>query len=393
MLDLAARIAARARGRAEPNPLVGCVIANPAPDQSPTPRVIGLGHHRVFGDIHAEVDASARRQGLDHLLPGSTAYVTLEPCNHTGKQPPCTRALLAARVGRVIFARHDPNPLAAGGCDLLRSSGIACELCSDSPNALALSRGFVKRTTLALPWTIAKWAQTLDAHLAYPRGVQPQPRLRITGPRAACRVHALRARVDAIITTIDTVLADRPLLTTRHAFPRRTPLRVILDRRLQTPLDTPLVQTAGDPTAGRVVLLTTPDALSLGSTHAHALASLGVSIEPILTSTPADLALALKHLANAHNTATVLVESGPRLLSSLLSAGLADELHVFTGPLTLRQCAERDAISLVASQPALSSASNTPPPHPVLAPFLSLPSPPSARAAPAPPSPPGWQRL
>ena len=230
MLDLAARLALRARGRAEPNPLVGCVLVKAG-------EVIGMGHHRLFGDVHAEVDAlrSARRQGHDPL--GCTAYVTLEPCNHQGKQPPCTRALIEAGVARVIAARRDDNPVAAGGFEALRSAGIPCEVSEDSSLARDISDPFFKRVRTGTPWVIAKWAQTIDGRVATRTGESKW----ISSEASRRRVHALRGRVDAIMCGLGTVLADDPMLTPRptkgRGPPRRTPIRVVADAHLDIPLD------------------------------------------------------------------------------------------------------------------------------------------------------------
>src|SRR5262245_52581624 len=154
-LDLAARLACRAAGDVEPNPMVGAVIVRDG-------RIIGMGHHRKFGGLHAEREALADCRRRDEDPRGATMYVTLEPCRHFGKQPPCTDALIEAGIARVIAARADPDSTSGGGAEVLREAGIPCEFSDASRNAIELSDPFVKRVQTGLPWVIAKWAQTVD---------------------------------------------------------------------------------------------------------------------------------------------------------------------------------------------------------------------------------------
>ncbi len=342
MLDLAARAAARGMGRVEPNPMVGCVIVRAAgagEDRAPArERIIGIGHHRVFGGPHAEVDAieSAKRQGHGPLLAGATAYVTLEPCNHHGKQPPCTEALIRERLGRVVFARPDPNPLAAGGAGRLRAAGIACEQVGVSDNAIALGDAFVKRLLTDLPWVIAKWAQTIDGRIATRTGQSQW----ISCERSRRLVHALRGRVDAILTGIGTVIADDPLLTPRGVIARRTRLRVVIDPDMALSPDSKLARTARQSPvlavhcAGQVAagLHTRPEVAA----RLAALAAAGVH-QFVAPQEDGQLGLraTLRHLRAAHGVSTVLVEAGAGLLGRLLKGGLVDQALVFTGPLLI----------------------------------------------------------
>ncbi|MBI2760014.1 MAG: bifunctional diaminohydroxyphosphoribosylaminopyrimidine deaminase/5-amino-6-(5-phosphoribosylamino)uracil reductase RibD [Chloroflexi bacterium] len=342
MLDLAARAAARGMGRVEPNPMVGCVIVRAAKagetHRPARERLIGIGHHRVFGGPHAEVDAieSAKRQGHAGLLAGATAYVTLEPCNHHGKQPPCTDALIRERIGRVVFARPDPNPLAAGGAARLRAAGIACEESPVSAAALALSDPFVKRVRTDLPWVVAKWAQTIDGRIATRTGQSQW----ISGERSRRCVHALRGRVDAIFTGIGTVIADDPLLTPRGVHARRTPLRVVIDPDMALSPESRLARTARESPvlavhcAGQVAA-----GLHTRSDVAARLAALDAAGVHRFVAPQEDgllgLRATLRHLRAAQGVATVMVEGGAGLLGRLVKGGLIDQALVFTGPLVL----------------------------------------------------------
>src|ERR1041384_1914007 len=189
MLDLAGRLARGGAGCVEPNPMVGAVVVRDGV-------VMGMGHHRRYGGPHAEREALAdcRSRGDDPR--GATVYVTLEPCCHFGKTPPCTDALIEAGVARVVAARRDPNPASGGGAAVLERAGIGVEFCGNSPSALAVSDPFVKRVTTGLPWVIAKWAQFEDGRMVTRPG---EPRW-ISHEWARRRVHRLRGRVDAIVT-------------------------------------------------------------------------------------------------------------------------------------------------------------------------------------------------
>src|SRR5262245_31119451 len=210
MLDLAARLALLGAGRVEPNPMVGAALVHDG-------RVIGLGHHHRFGDLHAERAAmiNCRKRGNDPR--GSTLYVTLEPCRHFGKQPPCTDAIIEAGISRVIYAREDPAEVSGGGAAVLRAHGIPCDLSSLSPFATGISDPFVKRIRTGLPWVTAKWAQTIDGRIATRTGESKW----ISGELARRRVHRLRGSVDAILTGIGTADTDDQMLTAR-AVPTRT---------------------------------------------------------------------------------------------------------------------------------------------------------------------------
>lgn len=317
MLDLAARVAWLAAGRVEPNPLVGCVLVRDG-------AIIGLGHHRRFGGPHAEVEALADCRRRGHEPRGSTAYVTLEPCAHTGKTPPCTEALIAAQVARVVIAREDPNPAAAGGAERLRAAGIAVEFSTASPRATRLAEPFIKRTLTGLPWVIAKWAQTIDGRIATRNGESKW----ISSERSRRQVHRVRARVDAIITGIGTVLADDPELTARGVSVRRIARRVVIDPQGRMPKEARLRRTVG------LAPLLHVTGVGRGQRAGVETDCPGCEVLRLpLRNELVDVREVLRHLAEKHDASNVLVESGPGLMGHILREGLADELHVYTGPM------------------------------------------------------------
>lgn len=310
MLDLAARLAVRAAGDVAPNPMVGAVLVKNG-------RVIGMGHHRRFGGLHAELEAIAdcRRRGGDPR--GATVYVTLEPCCHHGKQPPCTDALIEAGVVRVVAARPDPNPVSCGGAEVLRRAGIGCEFDGSSPLAMFASEAFVKRVETGLPWVIAKWAQTPDGRLLT-RSDEPRW---ISGELSRRRVHRLRSRVDAIVTGIGTVLADDPLMNVRGVRRHRTALRVVLDPLGELPASSNLAKTLAD---GPVQVYSSKLAQSGGVP--------GVRTTVVPGDAQAlDLTWILADLARTHGVSNVMLEAGPRLLGGFLAAGLVDAALVHVG--------------------------------------------------------------
>ncbi len=363
-LALAARAACRAAGYVEPNPLVGCTLVAPLDPANPTPiadRILAVAHHERFGGPHAEAMAIARARALGHSTTNATAYVTLEPCNTTGRNPPCVDALLAAGISRVVIARADPSPAKGGGADRLRAAGVRV-VWADHPSSPAyalkatrLADTFIKRTLTATPWVIAKWAQTLDGKVATRLGHSQW----ISGERSRLRVHRLRARVDAIITAVGTVLADDPTLNTRNVPVRRSALRVVIDP------DASLVEPTGLLTKRRVFTHTDriPTALVIRanadlSPHALApkLAAQGVTLlripEDPQTPGRIDLRHLLRVLANpgidpdaefpAHKpaafpaprppVANAMLEAGPGLLGSFLASNLIDECQIYLAP-------------------------------------------------------------
>jgi diaminohydroxyphosphoribosylaminopyrimidine deaminase/5-amino-6-(5-phosphoribosylamino)uracil reductase len=339
----AARLALRGHGGAEPNPMVGCVIVSPPPDS----RVIGWGYHRRCGEGHAE------RIALDRAgdrAQGATAYVTLEPCSHHGRTPPCTDALIEAGIRRVVMARRDPNPTASGGADRLRAAGIAVELV-DCPHAAAVSDPFVHRIQTGLPWVIAKWAQTIDGKIATRHGESKW----ISSARSRGMVHRERGRVDAILTGIGTVLADDPLLTARGVRRRRIARRVVIDPQLRIP---PHAHLIGSIDQASLTVACSERAIAARPDHAADLQRAGVELLGLPPSRRSDadelpLGELLRELVKRHDVTNVLVEAGTGLLSRLLQENLVNEAWVFIAPLVL---GDADSMSAVAGNEITSLA-------------------------------------
>ncbi len=316
-MDAAARLALRGQGGAEPNPLVGCVIVQPGDG------VVGWGYHRQCGGPHAEIHALRRAAGR---AAGATVYVTLEPCNHTGRTGPCADALIDAGVRRVVYACGDPGPDSGGGAERLRSAGIAVEQLDGCRAAVEVTRPFVRRIRTGLPWIVAKWAQTLDGRVATYTGESKW----ISSRASRHLVHAKRGRVDAILTGIGTVRTDDPQLNARSVRVRRVAKRVVIDPALDTPLDSRLVATAR-----------TLPTLIVGDAAEHAeraalLGERGVVVVPVATTHGhLNLETALRELVARHEISTVLTEAGPGLLGRLFAQRLVNEAWVFIAPLLL----------------------------------------------------------
>ncbi len=318
-LRSAARLALRGHGRAEPNPLVGCVIAQR------DGKVVGWGYHERCGGPHAEVHA-LRRAGA--AAQGATAYVTLEPCNHTGRTGPCTKALIDAGIARVVIAREDPHPAASGGAARLRQAGVVVDVVDTCPEAIAVSDPFVYRQRTGLPWVIAKWAQTIDGRVATRSGQSQW----ISSEASRRMVHRERGRVDAILTGIGTVLQDDPLLTARGVRIRKRARRIVVDPLLKTPTTSQIALTAREvPTT-----IVHQSGVNDVESRAQTLGSAGAELIGI----PGDqnsfsLTDALRTLSERHEVTNVLVEAGPGLLSGLFEMNLVCEAWVFMAGLLL----------------------------------------------------------
>lgn len=345
MLDLAARIACRAEGYVGENPLVGAVLVRDG-------KVIGLGHHRRFGGVHAERAAieDCRKRGNDPS--GATMYVTLEPCSHSGKQPPCTDLLVRENVAEVVCARKDPNPIAAGGAEKLRAAGVSIRFTNASVSAIAVSDAFVKRVTTGLPWVIAKWAQTIDGRIATRSGESKW----ISSDRSRRRVHAIRARVDAVLTGMGTVLADNPMLTARDVRKVRSrAIRVVADSDLDIPEDSSLVRSAREV---RTVVACEKELATAEITREKRmrLAMAGVLVIGVAArGSGIDLRELLAELRKQCGVSSVLVEAGPGLIGSMIDGDLIDELRVYVAPLMLGdEMARSAAAGRIA--PSLSAA-------------------------------------
>lgn len=329
-LDRAVRAAVRAHGAVSPNPLVGCIVldANGA--------LAGIGHHRRCGGPHAEIDALSVS---GDAVRGGTVYVTLEPCAHHGRTGPCADALIEARPHRVVIGTRDPHEVSAGGLERLCSAGIDVS-CIDHGPSIALTAPFLRRTTTGLPWITAKWAQSLDGHLAPATGSGP-----VSTPRSRRLVHRERGRVDAVLTGIGTVLADDPLLTPRDVRVRRMPVRIVIDPRGRTPLESALVTSAR---SGPVLVVVGEDV------ETSALAACGVEIvtAPVDDAGRMCLRDVLVGLAARHDIQTILTEAGPTLLSYLFDEELVSEVAVFVSPQTLTDGMAPAPIDVLGAPPA-----------------------------------------
>ena len=244
MMRRALELAERGQGSVEPNPAVGAVIVNDSG------QILGEGWHQVFGGPHAEVYTLA---AAGHAARGATLFVTLEPCCHFGKTPPCSKALIAAGIRQVIVAMRDPAPhVDGGGIQELRDAGIDVEVGLLEREAMRLVAPFVQLTLNRRPWFHAKWAMTLDGKIASRTGQSQW----ITNEASRAVVHRLRGRMDAILVGIGTAIADDPLLTARPAG-SRVATRIVIDSRLRIPPDSQLVRTVSQ---SPVLLITTPQA-------------------------------------------------------------------------------------------------------------------------------------
>ena len=306
----ALQLARRGLYTTRPNPRVGCVLVRDG-------RIIGEGWHEYAGAPHAEVNAMAAAGGE---VKGADCYVTLEPCAHSGRTPPCAEALVKAQVSRVIAAMADPNPQVAGnGLGLLRNAGIAVECGLQESAARDLNPGFIQRMTLQRPYIRCKLAMSLDGRTAMADGASRW----ISGDPSRHDVQRLRARSCAIITGIGTVLADDPRLTVRDMDTGASqPLRVVIDPGLKFPLSARMLQEPG-----RTLIFT--------QTHESPgrLADAGAQV--IVLPPEGFLEAVLRYLAVTEQINEVLLECGARLAGAMLNQGLVDEVVLYQAPLLM----------------------------------------------------------
>jgi diaminohydroxyphosphoribosylaminopyrimidine deaminase / 5-amino-6-(5-phosphoribosylamino)uracil reductase len=319
----ALELARRGRGRVEPNPMVGCVVVRDG-------REIGSGWHERFGGPHAEVNALTGMPPQD--IRKSDLFVTLEPCAHHGKTPPCSELLVRVRPKRVVVAMRDPYPEFSGrGIAALREAGILVDVGVLETEARLLNAPYLKRIQFGLPWVIAKWAMTLDGAIASPEGDSKW----ITGDAARDRAHLLRALVDTIVVGSETVLRDDPLLTARPRAPvdvPRIPLRVVIDRRLRIPVDAQLVQTAD---RAPTCIVTSGQAIAADSIKANSLRQRGVEILVYPEGQQSNqLEWLLQSLCNRGAT-NLLVEGGGKLLGAFFDGNWIDQVECFIAPKVL----------------------------------------------------------
>jgi len=315
-MRLALELARRGLGRTHPNPPVGAVIVRDG-------RVVGRGYHPKAGEPHAEI--FALREAGDAAR-GATMYVTLEPCVHHGRTPPCVDAILAAGIAEVHIATLDPNPVVHGqGVAKLRAAGVKVVLGEGEADAQRLIEGFAHWVRTRRPWVVVKYAMTLDGKIATRTGHARW----ITGPQARVWVHRLRDQVDAILVGRGTVEADDPRLTTRvpGATTVHHPLRVVLDSRGRAPL-TARVFAADLP--GQTVLAATP---ALPPARRAAFEAQGVEVWTLPAGADGRVSLpALLDALGARGITTLLVEGGPTVLGAFFDAGLVHKVHAFVAP-------------------------------------------------------------
>lgn len=314
-LNRAIELAELGRGHTRPNPLVGAVIAR-------DDEVLGEGYHSAYGAAHAEVAAIAACSS-DPV--GATMYVTLEPCCHHGRTPPCTDAIVTAGIKRVVVASDDPTDKASGrGLGILRDEGIAVEVVDGevSHAARLLNQPFRKHARTGRPLVIVKYAMTLDGKVATRTGDSKW----ISCEASRARAHRWRAEADAVAVGVGTAMADDPLLTARVDAVARQPRRIIFDSEARLPLDSQLVETAAD----APVILVCSRAAS--RTHTQGLVSAGIEVITVSgENESARVAAALDELGS-REIQSLLVEGGPHLAGAFLDADEVDELRVFIAP-------------------------------------------------------------
>ena len=303
-----------------PNPRVGCVIVKDG-------QVIGRGFTQKVGSAHAEVQALANAKALGNDPAGSTIYVTLEPCNHTGRTPPCVDALIATKPAAVFVAMSDPNPLVAGkGLERLKAAGINVNCGLMELEARALNLGFISRMTRGLPWVRMKIAASLDGKTALPDGRSQW----ITGSLARADGHHWRAQACAIVTGVGTVKEDDPSLNVRDVQTERQPWRIIVDSKLETPLTAKILD--GLDQSGVIIVCASLDGSEMQQ-KTKAFTERG--IEVIAMANPfgkVDLPKLFSYLAKEREMNEIHVEAGFKLNGSLLRENCVDELLLYYAP-------------------------------------------------------------
>ena len=320
MMALALDEAKKALYLSSPNPRVGCVITKGE-------QILGQGFTQQVGSQHAEIEAidNARRLGAsDADFAASTFYVTLEPCSHTGRTPPCCDALIKLSPQRVVIAMQDPNPKVSGqGIAALQKHGIQVDLGLMAHEAALLNPGFIKRMTLGLPYVRMKIASSLDGRTALPNGQSQW----ITGPAARADGHHWRAQACAILSGVGTVREDDPALTVREVSTQRQPLRVIVDSQLEIPLGAKVLHDANV-----IIVCANPEPSHLLKTQKE-LAGRGIEVVQLANAKgKVDLPKLFAYLAREREINEVHVEAGHKLNGSLIREGCVDELLIYQAP-------------------------------------------------------------
>jgi len=314
-MQRALALAARAMGDTSPNPLVGAVIVADG-------KVVGEGYHHRAGAPHAEREAL---KAAGKRARGATLYVTLEPCVHRGRTPPCVPALIAAGIARVIIAIEDPDEHVRGkGIEQLKRAGIAVETGDGSDEAREQNRAYLKQRTTGWPYVTLKIAQTTDGYVARAKG----ERTNITGAQSAAFTRRLRIEHDAVLVGVDTIVVDDPLLTVRPRKRRAVPYaRIVVDSRGRTPLDARVVRTAR---ATRTIVATTR-AMPPAQRKLYERRGVDVMICETDRTGRVNIADLLDKLGR-QGSLSVLCESGPRIACALFEAGLVDRVHWLIAP-------------------------------------------------------------
>ena len=318
-MGMAINLAKKGLGAVEPNPMVGCVLVREG-------QVIAKGYHQKFGGAHAEVEALRSLESPEQAS-GVTAYVSLEPCCHHGKTPPCAQALVDAGVSRVVVAMADPFPkVSGGGLDLLRSAGIETTVGVMQDEAEMLNAPYLRLVRDGRPWVIAKWAMTMDGRIATTSGQSQW----ITGAEAREEVHRLRARVDGIAVGMGTVVADDPMLTARLTDDPSSSLqsagRFVFCRHRLPRVESKLVRSASDVP---VTLCVGPEVDPARLTQ---LEQAGVQVLALHSQESSEMVREmLQHLGRKQMT-NLMLEGGAELLASFFAADQIDECHVYLGP-------------------------------------------------------------
>jgi diaminohydroxyphosphoribosylaminopyrimidine deaminase/5-amino-6-(5-phosphoribosylamino)uracil reductase len=312
-MHLAIEQAKKGQGRTSPNPCVGAVIVKNGV-------VVGQGYHRRAGTPHAEINAIA---DAGTSCVGATIYVTLEPCNHTGRTPPCSQAVVAAGFSRVVIGMADPNPVAGGGAGFLDSQGIEVELGICEEECRQLNYPFIKHCRTKLPWVVMKAGMSLDGKISRKKGQGGA----ITCTASKTRVHELRDQLDALLIGIDTALIDDPSLTTRLPEGGRDPLRVILDSSLRLPADAKMLRQ--ESTAQTWIFC----GLNASAERQKVLEQAGAVIHRTATDSQGRLHLEqVLLLLGRLDITSVLVEGGAAVHGSFLREKLVDQIFLFTAP-------------------------------------------------------------
>lgn len=317
----ALKLAERGLGRVEPNPAVGCVIARQT-------EVIGKGYHRAYGGPHAEIEALADCGNHRRKPQGATAYVTLEPCRHFGKTPPCTEALISAGIARVVVAAVDPSSQARGaGIDRLKAAGIRVDLGACEAEAIHLNRPFFKHASTGTPWVTVKWAQSLDGGIAWAKGRERW----ISSEASRLDAHNLRRRVQAILVGINTVLADDPMLTARP--PGRTqPLRVVLDTDLRISMRSRLLTTLDQ---APTLVVCGRRAIRMNRRKASEIVARGGRVLALPSRRGRVQIHSLLLTLGRQGVRHLLVEGGPTIIGEFLVKCPVDEVIVYVAPLVM----------------------------------------------------------